>query len=431
MDNFVLSMSTDTLIRLFLILLYSLVALFAYKRFIPRMSAVATLLATIMLAAQILVILISLEFRPISDFQKWLWHLGGEWNIPATLASTQLAMVAGISLVTALLARTRPVWQRLYLLGIGLVFLFMAWDEFTVIHESIQDWWRAYTTLGAVVVAATAIVALRSPRRSWLWHFCLLAGLAMAAFGAIVLDQLRYTDICGRVAMFQLSGCKSETPFEEPLEFLGIWLVLLAVLGQFSDAVPPQKPKIQRILYVLPALWISVMFLVHPIFTLEIPTWARPESVQFESGLRLLGYSFENTTSAAIVRLFSTTRQSIDEQMGYSVHIVDQVTGDSIASRNDILNSRDKVSLGKRDFTPLYLQQIEIDILPDVHVNQALWIVLTHWKEYDGKFMRQKVLSSDRHLLNDTQVVLDELVLPAVPPPIKRPICDIRQWVYD
>ena len=89
-----------------------------------------------MLAAQIVVIIVSLELRPISEFEWWLWNLDREWNIPSTLASIQLAMVAGVALATAWLAKFRPAWQRLYLVGIGVVFLFFAQDEYFSIHEA-------------------------------------------------------------------------------------------------------------------------------------------------------------------------------------------------------------------------------------------------------------------------------------------------------
>ena len=45
--------------------------------------------------------------------------------------------------------------------------------------------------------------------------------------------------------------------------------------------------------------------------------------------------------------------------------------------------------------------------------HRALRIVLTLWRKQRGEFMRQEILSSDHRLLDDTQVVLGELVLHA------------------
>ena len=140
MDSGELVIATEALIRIFVVLLYTPICLVVYFRLYPRLSPTSRRLAFGMLAAQALVIVLSLEIRPKSNFEHWLWNLDQEWNIPSTLASTQLALVAGVALVTAWLARAVPVWQRLYLVGIGLVFLFLAWDEYFLFHEHIQDW---------------------------------------------------------------------------------------------------------------------------------------------------------------------------------------------------------------------------------------------------------------------------------------------------
>ena len=146
--------STDAFIRIFFLLLYVSVGVISYRLLLPRLSLTSKRLAIGMLLAQFFVIVVSLEIRPTSDFDRWLWDLSKEWNIPATLASTQLAVVAGVALLAGWLDRARPAWRRLYLIAIGLVFLFLAWDEFTRIHETIQNW--GDTTLLSA--------------RSWLWR---------------------------------------------------------------------------------------------------------------------------------------------------------------------------------------------------------------------------------------------------------------------
>ena len=61
----------------------------------------------------------------------------------------------------------------------------------------------------------------------------------------------------------------------------------------------------------------------------------------------------------------------------------------------------------------LYRQSVDIEIAPGTPVNRALWTVLTHWRR-GGPRIPQAVISSDLQLMNETQVVLGELVLPAV-----------------
>ena len=248
MNSSELLVSVDTLIRIFVFLLYASVVLISYWKLMPRLSPTSRRLASAMLAAQVLVIAVSLDSREASpSYSKWLWHLDVEWNIPSTLASTQLALVGCAALITAWFAKAQPTWQRLYLVAISLVFLYLARDEYFEVHEVIQNWERYYAAGGVFVAAATAAVSVRSPRR--VWHLCLLTGLAMSAAGAIGLDSIpliwhtgiypRVPAVCGSLGFLHIDGCLYLIWFEETLEFLGIWLTLLAILGQFSDTAPP------------------------------------------------------------------------------------------------------------------------------------------------------------------------------------------------
>ena len=61
-----LTVSTEALVRLFVLLIYALVGMICYWRLFPRLSPTAKALAIGMLAAQVLVILVALEIRPAS-----------------------------------------------------------------------------------------------------------------------------------------------------------------------------------------------------------------------------------------------------------------------------------------------------------------------------------------------------------------------------
>ena len=87
--------SAAIFIHLLVLLLYLSVGSMAFRWLLPRLSPPGKRLARLMLAAQILVITVSQFIRPSSAIEDWLWNLGAEWNIPATLASTQLALDAG------------------------------------------------------------------------------------------------------------------------------------------------------------------------------------------------------------------------------------------------------------------------------------------------------------------------------------------------
>ena len=401
---------------IFIILLYFPVCLLFFLRLRSGLSSTSKRLAMVMLAAQVIVIVLSLAIRPTSLLQEWLWAIDGEWNIPSILASTQIALVASVALFIALLNRTMPSWRRLYMLGIGLVFLFLGLDEFFDFRPHIYRLREFYIAVGAVIAIVTAAVAIRSPRRSWIWHICLLVGLSLVAVAGMSIDR---TDIfCGTIGFVRPYGeCVNTNFFEESLEFLGTWLVLVAMLGEFSGIAPTPQPKFRRMLYLAPVLWILLLISKSPVP--DVPS-DRPRyvtqsasSVRFESGEYLYGHHIEQRNKAVALKLFSFPWQSVNMELGYSIHLVDQVSGDSVASRDELLKRDRSVRLFGEYFVRVYVQEIEIDIPPQTPVNRALRVVLTLWRDLGGEYAPEQVISSDRQLLDESQVVLGEIVLPA------------------
>jgi len=398
---------------------YVPVCLAAYWRLIPHLSLGAKRLAGAMLAAQILIILLAAQIQPVSRFDNWLWNFHEEWNIPATFATVQLAVVGGVALLTASFARAQAALLRWYWLGIGLVFLFLAVDEYLALHEDIPDWELRYIALGAAVVAATLVAAWRSERRRWKWHASLLIGLAMSVAGAIWVNALPIP--CGSMGFLRFEGCLEFYFLEESLEFLGIWLTLVAVLGQFSAALPSAATKARRLAYVLPALTILAIFINSLAPQLELRLGIQPTSVEFSPGIHLRGYQIEQDAQATKARLYFAARHADFMAKGLSVHLVDQASGESIASRDEWTDRQHGFWLFGPDYTPTFRQVLQLEIPPGAPTNRALWLVLSLWRWQEGEFLRQRVVASDRQLLDDRQVVLGELVLPgaalAQPPP--------------
>ncbi len=403
------------LIWLYIFLLYVPLCLLVYRRLSPSLSPTSKRLTIGMLTAQVLVMVLSLAIRPTSLFQEWLWKLGAEWNIPSALASAQLALVAFVALLTAWLTRTIPAWQRLYLLGLGLIFLFLGLDEFFDFRIFIDNLRGHYMTVGAAMVVATIIVAVRSPRRSWIWQICLLLGLSIVAVGGLVFDVS--SDFCGTIGFLRPSGgCLEPDYFEESLEILGVWLALIALLGQFSRIVPCPHPRVRHALYVAPVLWILVVARASPVPDVPYQKFGygiQPALVRFESEEYLYGYHIERKDEAVGFQLYSYPWGSNDIGLGYSIHLVDQTRGGSVASRDNLLKRDRSFQLFGDNFVRVYAQEIEIEFPPEAPVNRALWVVLTLWRQRDDEYARQKVLSSDLPLLGESQVILGELVLPA------------------
>ncbi len=344
MDSFEIVVSPSTLILAFFILLCVPVCIFCFWQLLPRMSNASRRLAIGMLTSQALVIVVGMNYTHVSDYESWLWHLDREFNIQSAVASTQLALVAGVALVTAWLARAVPAWQRFFMAGIGVIFLHFARDEFFSFHEFIRNWEVQYAALGAGIVIGTVIVAARSPRHTWKWHICLIAGLAMSAGGAILIERLPTqipVRICGDLGLLRLDTCLFTFKIEETLEFLGIWLVLVGMLGQLSDAAPKPHYVIRYLLYVFPMLWILLLLRPSLIDFLEYRFIAQPAMIEYESDVTLEAYRIDKGKSRFILQIFALAgRSSAYDSMGFSVHLVDQVSGDTVAATDEYASTR-------------------------------------------------------------------------------------------
>ena len=365
-----------------------------------------------MLAAQILVILLAAQIQPASKFDYWLWNFHEEWNIPATFAAVQLAAVGGVALLTAWYAKAQAALMRWYWLGIGLVFLFLAVDEYLALHEAIPDWELRYIAMGAAVVAATLAAAWRSARPMWIWHASLLIGLALSVAGAMWVNALPIP--CGNMGFLRFEGCLEFYFLEESLEFLGIWLTLIALLGQWSSALPATPTRVERLLYALPALAFLAILLNSLAPQLEIRLRAQPASVEFSPGIHLRGYHIEHSAQTTKLRLYFVARHADFIAKGLSIHLVDQASGESLASRDEWADRQHGFWLFGPDYAPVFRQTLQLDIPPDAPANRSLWLVLSLWRWQDGEFLRQRVVASDQQLLDDRQVVLGELALPRV-----------------
>ena len=403
--------SSDALIRIFVILLYVPVGLASYRLLIRRLSPTCKRLAMLMLLAQALVIVVALELQTSSAFDRWLWDFHEEWNIPATLASAQLATVGGVALLVAWLAGSRPIWQRLYYIGTGLVFLFLGLDEYLALHEFIQDWELRYIALGGAVVSATLAVAWRSPQGERIWHLCLLFGLALSVVGAMVFNAIPVT--CGNLLFLQVDGCLQFFVQEETLELIGIWLVLIAMLGHFTNAASEPSASCRRLLYALPAVWVLLLLLNSLTPRLELRLAAEPAHVQFESGVRLHGYHLARGDEAFFLRLYASGRQADYLGIGYSVHLVDQLTGESLARDDEWADHQHSFWLFGPDYQPIYRQAMTLELPAQTPRNRALSLVLAIWRRQGGEYRRQATRNSDLRQHSDSQIVLDEVVIRA------------------
>lgn len=422
--------SPEALARVFLFFLYVPVMLFCYWRLIPRLSLATGLLATVMLVAQALLVLAGLEYQPRSVEDWWHWHLSQEGNIPARFATAQLTLVALVALATAWLAGKEPYRNRLFLTAYGLLFLFLAWEEYVQLRHHVlgREWVLYYAALGALVVAATLYVAARSPRRRRIWYLCLLAGLAMTAIGALAIEQFQFILECGSSAFARLERCLSEV-YEEALEKLGVWILLVGMLGLFSCSAPKPRRLFGMIPFLLPILWLASYIGQIPVIQFEYWFFSQRASILYESKGELAAYRVQRGHASVNADIFWKVATWRDYSgLGYSLHLVDQASGASVAGQDDSANRLQSFRFRIIDRAAkhyYYKQSLTVDLPPGAAVNRALWIALTVWREEGDAFTSQKIVSSDLPLLGDLQVVLGELVLPdESPAPVAPPLAE-------
>ena len=421
MESGNLLVSADALGGSLLALLYAAVGAFAFWRLLPRLSRAGKLLAIVYLLAQLAVVLLSFVERPAHSFDWWLWNLDREYNIAATLASMQLSLVGFAALLVAWTARRRARWQRLFYAGLAILFVFLAADEFYLFHEDDEAGFAlAYAGLGLTAAALTLLVAARSGIRERRWHLSFLIGLALSAFGAFGIDKALYA--CDQWAFLRLDKCLYLVPLEEACELLGIWLALLAMLGVLSERA--MSKRILRALLAWSLVWLLLLFLWSFAPRLEQSLWSTRAEAEFASGTRLQGYRIEKREGDILAHLFAEAHQADYPWLGYTVVLVDQVTGAELARRDRFSRGQLLWYMGA-GWRSLYRETVQVLLPPDLPQNRAYWIALTQWRERDGLYATQALERSDLPSLSGMQLVLGEYLRPdmqsaAAGPPLAK-----------
>ena len=412
----------------------------------PRLSPHARRVALVFFTLQLLILAMDILNHPMPDMQRWLWDIDQEWNIPSAFAAAQLAAIATLALFLARQNQPASRWRRIYLLGIGLVFLALLEGEAFYLYKSLVrssiDWKLAYLLPGLPLLALTSLAAYRWSKRAWFWHRYVLLGLALLGIGAALIDD---QSICGLTSILASGDCVKLRFAEEVLEMLGPWLALLSMLGIFSAEEPKPTRRHRSVLAAVPAAVFLAVLLSAPLFRPEWDEWrqlplrlaARQElaaqaesaAVRFESSSQLHGYSLSHNDESLKLRLSFSSGNSETRSLGQSLHIVDQASALSLASIDTAWCCPHYLHVFAPDYSygfevmrsyppwlfdeALYRQSLEVSLPPDTPRNRALWVVLSLWHEDGSAYVQQKILSSSHPLLSDTQVILGEIVLQA------------------
>ena len=400
-------------------LVYLPACLLCYWLVARRLPPFARRIAALALMAKIPLVLMSLDTPSEGSFWGFVWHYDEEHNLPSTLGYLLLACAGSFGLLSAWTGREREGWQRLFLLALGLLLLFMSFDEYFEAYKNFDmavrthAWERSYKAIGAVTGLLTLLAALLSLARDRFWLLATLAGLASMALGGLVIDSA--LPLCGIEGVFAVKTCEKPLAIEEIYEFLGSWLVFAGMLGLHSALSPSPSTRMRRLVYALPLMWLLLIPLNSPVGRLDMHARAIPASARFDGGIDLLGFKIDTTQDAVGLSLYMSARQADYAPLAdFHIALVDQASGAANFRYSAGIDHLHGVWFFGTHYRPVYRQPIRFPHrgLPP---NRAQWITV-------GLANQSGLLhisASDLRQLNDKQVILGEFVVhaPAVDAP--------------
>lgn len=243
----------------------------------PHLPPYAQRIGRLLLAVQVLLLgMHSIMALPITSRNRGsqpfpFWDLDGEWNVPASFSTLQMALVACVAWAIAFTATTQPRLQRLYWLVIGLGFFALTFDEHLLLHERRSvNLSRLYVYGGILLALATVVMLFHAGSRTKRYFLIYVPfGLGLGAFGAFSVET---AVPCFDGFSLAPIICTSFIPLEETLENLGVLIVLLGVLGYAAVVIPTRR--VQR------ARGRALSFLFVCIVTLWLADQARPTIYQ-------------------------------------------------------------------------------------------------------------------------------------------------------
>ncbi len=174
-----------------------------------------------------------------------LLNLGGEKNLPALFSSLQLLLVGIVFLNIALLAGQTKALSPLFMILLGLGFIYLAFDEFLSLHEGVTRafvhnknmprfkgdhglWVAPYLFVGLLFFVLNYREFLKMWKTFNSQTRIMAAGIAIFLLGAVGMEVIGYQFLMDEDSPRYLY--KLEVATEEFLEMLGISIALYGTL---------------------------------------------------------------------------------------------------------------------------------------------------------------------------------------------------------
>jgi hypothetical protein len=342
-------------------------------------------------------------------FLYWFFDLDAERNGIAILATTQLAVVGLLALTNALLIETEKIWRRIYWVALGITFLLIAYDEYAMIHEYIENWEYAYIGVGALLALGGGLNLLRARSPLQPLFLLLLAGLAVMAAGGLAAEYVVMDRSCYGL-IEPAETCYRLNALEELFELSGVSLVLVSLLDYARRRMAEHRWQgISRVLsqgLIALALILALRYWALP--PLEARFRAERAEVTYLNGdLVLQGYRFTPAslkpgTKEATLDLYWHTERFVYAEYGVSVHLLTHPEIRSVA-QNDVI-----AQPPQPNWLPgqVIKQTIPLELPPDLQPGQEYWLTVTLWQWPWWEENRVEVTSADRELVTSDTVIL-------------------------
>ena len=399
--------------------LYLAAAAFCYWRLAPRLTTTATCIAGLFTVSHLAIMIAHFARSDIWRFGEWLFGLNGEFNVPSAVTAITGTSVTAVLLKTAHLRYSLSLGRWLYFLGLALVFLLLTWEEYgSVVRHGLlpligaMPYRHVYVIVGGTALAATIFSALTDERSARIWHIAMIVALLLIAACVIIVDAM--TNFCGTIFGSWISGCVRKYVIEESAENFAIWLALMAALGHLGNSTAAGTTRIGRLLLLMNLLWFALVIptsRIAPQFGREN---TRPANVAYASGQYLHAFHLDMASDTVDVDLFLSPAQLGFENLGYSVHLIDQETRESVASKSGDVDHRGLFFLAP-GWRPGYHRRAIVPLPEDARRNRAYWVALSLWSKIGDEYVEKSVSTSQLVLLSDSTVMLGEGVIPADP----------------
>lgn len=404
-----------------------LIALWGFVLFFrtpkPKLLNMIIISLLVIIAGQIILQMLSFG-DDVSEFLEWFVNLDDDRNLPATLAAGQWAIL-GFTAMSAGFASKISAYQRVYWGLIGVLFLYIAIDDFYAIHEYLIPNWRVTYLIIAGIIGAISLVVVgilfrrdfRKNPRPWLMMFI---GVIILGISGFFIESLLYSACDEMGSSIFCQNWKIATTLEECVELIGTTLVSAGLLLYVQNRLSERIWRRAVVLIGSGALGLVFILLgylwVLPSIALQV-TAERVDVVYEDERIALAGYWLPTEVVRPGDRLYlwlywRALKNRVKTDYRLSVHAIQRPDGTSVAQA-DRLNMGEipsqrwlKDSIQRK---PLHIDLP--DDLPTGVYDIAVRVWSGQWQSGWQNTIGLPPSETDLELLTDDMVIIGSFVV--------------------